>query len=83
MSSIIAGRQLRAARILAGLTQNNLRKRWAFMNAQLNIGNRKITKCRHRRLTRLTAVLRDHGVVVSASPARALGLRRRSVDICR
>jgi hypothetical protein len=39
MSNIVTGRQLRAARILAGLTRGNWPKRSAFTNAPRVIGN--------------------------------------------
>jgi hypothetical protein len=47
MSNVITGRQLRAARILAGLTQKQLAK--AVANVPRAIGSRRKANHRHQR----------------------------------
>jgi transcriptional regulator with XRE-family HTH domain len=71
MSSIITGRQLRAARILAGLTQRQLAQAvgvheraaryWELKENKLPTSTTSI-------LEEIEAVLRNHGVIVFASP---------------
>ena len=69
MSNIITGRQLRAARTLAGLTQRQL--------AQA-VG---VHECAARSLERIEAVLRDHGVIVFASPTHGARLAASMFDV--
>jgi transcriptional regulator with XRE-family HTH domain len=71
MSNIITGRQLRAARILAGLTQRQLAQAvgaheraaryWELKENKLPTSTTSI-------LEKIEAVLRNHGVIVFASP---------------
>jgi transcriptional regulator with XRE-family HTH domain len=71
MSNIITGRQLRAARILAGLTQRQLAQAvgvheraaryWELKENKLPTSTTSI-------LEEIEAVLRNHGVIVFASP---------------
>jgi transcriptional regulator with XRE-family HTH domain len=71
MSNIITGRQLRAARILAGLTQRQLAQAvgvheraaryWELKEKRAPTSTTSI-------LEEIEAVLRNHGVIVFASP---------------
>ena len=61
MSNIITGRQLRAARILAGLTPKT-------------IGSSSRRSRTRRALEKIEAVLRTHGVIVFATPTAGVRL---------
>ena len=71
MSNIIIGRQLRAARILAGLTQRQLAKAVGVHERAARYWELKEDKAptsTPSSLEQIEAVLRDHGVIVFASP---------------
>jgi transcriptional regulator with XRE-family HTH domain len=71
MSNIVTGRQLRAARILAGLTQRQLAKAVGVHERAARYWELKEDKAptsTPSSLSRIEAVLRDHGVIVFASP---------------
>ena len=72
MSNIITGRQLRAARILAGLTQRQLAQAVGVHERAARYWESKESKAPTSTLEfleKIEAVLRDHGVIVFASPA--------------
>jgi DNA-binding transcriptional regulator YiaG len=69
-TSIVTGRQLRAARVLAGLTQRGL-------GAALGVNERQIRFWEQRAFSmpsreslhpRIEQVIRDHGVILFADP---------------
>jgi len=71
MSNIISGRQLRAARILAGLTQKQLAQAVGVHERAARyweLKNDKAPTSTTRFLEKVEAVLRDHGVIVFAAP---------------
>jgi transcriptional regulator with XRE-family HTH domain len=71
MSNIITGRQLRAARILAGLTQRQLAKAVGVHERAARYWESKEDKAptsTPSSLEKIEDVLRDHGVIVFASP---------------
>ena len=71
MSNIITGRQLRAARILAGLTQRQLAEAVGVHERAARYWELKENEAPTSTLEFLEkteAVLRDHGVIVFASP---------------
>jgi len=71
MSNIITGRQLRAARILAGLTQRQLAQAVGVHERAARYWELKETKpptSTTSILEEIEAVLRNHGVIVFASP---------------
>jgi transcriptional regulator with XRE-family HTH domain len=71
MSNIITGRQLRAARILAGLTQRQLAQAVGVHERAARYWELKENKAPTSTLEfleKIEAVLRDHGVIVFASP---------------
>ena len=72
MSCVITGRQLRAARILAGLTQKQLARAVGVHERAARYWELKEDKAPTSTpafLEKIEAVLRDHGVIVFASPA--------------
>jgi len=71
MSNIISGRQLRAARILAGLTQRQLAQAVGVHERAARYWELKENKpptSTTSILEEIEAVLRNHGVIVFASP---------------
>ena len=71
MSNITAGRQLRAARILAGLTQKQLAHAVGVHERAARYWELKEDKAPPSTpafLEKIEAVLRDHGVIAFASP---------------
>jgi transcriptional regulator with XRE-family HTH domain len=71
MSNIVNGRQLRAARILAGLTQKELAQAVGVHERAARYWELKGDKSPTSTLSLLEkteAVLRDHGVIVFATP---------------
>ena len=71
MSNIITGRQLRAARILAGLTQKQLAQAVGVHERAARYWELKEDKAptsTPSSLEKIEAVLRDHGVIVFATP---------------
>jgi transcriptional regulator with XRE-family HTH domain len=71
MSNIITGRQLRAARILAGLTQRQLAQAVGVHERAARYWELKENKAPTSTsgiLEKIEAVLRNHGVIVFASP---------------
>jgi transcriptional regulator with XRE-family HTH domain len=71
MSNIISGRQLRAARILAGLTQKQLAQEVGVHERAARYWELKENKPPTSTLSfleEIEAVLRNHGVIVFASP---------------
>jgi len=71
MSNIITGRQLRAARILAGLTQRQLAQAVGVHERAARYWELKENKpptSTMSILEKIEAVLRSHGVIVFASP---------------
>ena len=71
MSNIITGRQLRAARILAGLTQRQLAQAVGVHERAARYWELKENKpptSTTSILEEIEAVLRNHGVIVFASP---------------
>jgi transcriptional regulator with XRE-family HTH domain len=77
MSNIITGRQLRAARILAGLTQRQLAKAVGVHERAARYWELKETKAptsTPSSLEKIEAVLRDHGVIVFATPTAGVRL---------
>ena len=72
MSNIISGRQLRAARTLAGLTQKQLAQAVGVHERAARYWELKENKPPTSTLSLLEeieVVLRDHGVIVFASPS--------------
>jgi transcriptional regulator with XRE-family HTH domain len=77
MSNIITGRQLRAARILAGLTQKQLAKAVGVHERAARYWELKESKTptsTPSSLDKIEAVLRDHGVIVFATPTAGVRL---------
>ena len=71
MSKIVTGRQLRAARILAGLTQKQLARAVGVHERAARyweLKGNKIPTSTPSSLAKIEAVLRDHGVIVFATP---------------
>jgi transcriptional regulator with XRE-family HTH domain len=71
MSNIVTGRQLRAARILAGLTQRQLAQAVGVHERAARYWELKENKpptSTTSILEKIEAVLRNHGVIVFASP---------------
>jgi len=72
MSNIVTGRQLRAARILAGLTQRQLAQEVGVHERAARyweLKENKLPTSTPSSLEKIEAVLRNHGVIVFASPA--------------
>jgi transcriptional regulator with XRE-family HTH domain len=71
MSNIVSGRQLRAARILAGLTQKQLAQAIGVNERAARYwelkGDRAQTSTPDS-LAKIEAALREHGVIVFATP---------------
>ena len=77
MSNIITGRQLRAARILAGLTQRQLAKAVGVHERAARYWELKEDKAptsTPSSLGRIEAVLRDNGVIVFSIPTAGVRL---------
>ncbi len=77
MSNIVTGRQLRAARILAGLTQKQLAKAVGVHERAARCWELKESKAptsTPSSLEKIEAALRDHGVTVFATPTAGLRL---------
>ena len=71
MSNIVTGRQLRAARILAGLTQKQLAHAVGVHERAARYWELKDDKAptsTPSSLSKIEAALRDHGVIVFAAP---------------
>lgn len=71
MSKIISGKQLRAARILAGLTQKQFAQAVGFHERTARYWESRENKrptSTPSTLQRIEAVLRVHGVIVFATP---------------
>jgi transcriptional regulator with XRE-family HTH domain len=71
MSNIVTGRQLRAARIFSGLTQQKLAKAVGVHERAVRYWELKENKAPTSTLSLLEkteAVLRDHGVIVFVTP---------------
>jgi transcriptional regulator with XRE-family HTH domain len=82
MPNIVTGRQLRAARILAGLTQKQLaeavgvhERAARYWELKENRPPTSTTSC----LAKIEEVLRDHGVIVFATPTA--GVRRTELPV--
>jgi transcriptional regulator with XRE-family HTH domain len=83
MSNIITGRQLRAARILAGLTQKQLAQAVGVHERAARYWEAKghrVPTSTASSLEKIEAVLRDHGVIVFATPTAGV---RFDSDDCR
>jgi transcriptional regulator with XRE-family HTH domain len=79
MSNIVAGRQLRAARILAGLTQKELAKAVGVHERAARYWESKEDEAPTSTvdlLEKAEAVLRDNGVIVFAKPTAGVRLAR-------
>jgi transcriptional regulator with XRE-family HTH domain len=77
MSNIIAGRQLRAARILAGLTQKQLAQAVGVHERAARYWELKEDEAptsTQSSLEKIEAVLRDHGVIVFIIPTAGVRL---------
>ena len=77
MSNIITGRQLRAARILANLTQQQLAKAVGVHERAARYWEAKENKAptsTQSSLEKIEAVLRAHGVIVFTSPSPGVRL---------
>jgi transcriptional regulator with XRE-family HTH domain len=77
MSNIITGRQLRAARILAGLTQRQLAQAVGVHERAARYWELKEAKpptSTPSSLEKIEVVLRDHGVIVFATPTAGVRL---------
>jgi transcriptional regulator with XRE-family HTH domain len=77
MSNVVTGRQLRAARILAGLTQKQLAKAAGVHERAARYWELKEDKAPTSTLSsleKIEAVLRDHGVIVFATPTAGVRL---------
>ena len=71
MSNLVNGRQLRAARILAGLTQKELAKAVGVHERSMRYWELKETKAPTTTMALLEkaeAALLDHGVIIFSSP---------------
>lgn len=69
-SCLVTGRQLRAARVLAGLTQRGLGVALGVDERQIRFWERRAFSkpSRERLHPRIESVLRDHGVILFANP---------------
>jgi transcriptional regulator with XRE-family HTH domain len=79
MSNIITGRQLRAAHILAGLTQKQLAKAVGVHERAARYWELKENKAptsTPSSLDKIEAVLGDHGVIVFATQLLVRGLQQ-------
>jgi DNA-binding XRE family transcriptional regulator len=77
MSNIVTGRQLRAARILAGLTQRQLAQAVGVHERAARYWELKEDKpptSTPSSLEKIEVVLRDHGVIVFATPTAGVRL---------
>jgi transcriptional regulator with XRE-family HTH domain len=77
MSNIVTGRQLRAARILAGLTQKQLPQAVGVHERAARYSELKGDKTptsTPSSLSTIEAALRDHGVIVFATPTAGVRL---------
>jgi transcriptional regulator with XRE-family HTH domain len=71
MSNIVSGRQLRAARVLAGLTQRQLAQAVGVderATRYWELKEHRAPTSTPSSLAKIEAVLRDHGVIVFARP---------------
>ena len=71
MSNIVTGRQLRAARILAGLTQKQLAQAVGFHERAARyweLKNDRAPTSTPSTLEKIEAALHSHGVIVFATP---------------
>jgi transcriptional regulator with XRE-family HTH domain len=83
MSNIINGRQLRAARILAGLTQKQFAAAVGVHERAARYWEQKESKAptsTPSSLEKIETVLRDHGVIAFATPTAGV---RFDSDDCR
>jgi transcriptional regulator with XRE-family HTH domain len=88
MSNIVTGRQLRAARILAGLTQRQLAQAVGVHERAARyweLKENKLPTLTAYHLQKIEAVLLDHGVIIFSSPTAGVRLanNRRSEGISR
>jgi transcriptional regulator with XRE-family HTH domain len=77
MSNIVTGRQLRAARILAGLTQKQLAQAVGVHERAARyweLKEHKAPTSTPGSLRKIEAVLRHHGVIVFATPTAGVRL---------
>ena len=77
MSNIVTGRQLRAARILAGLTQRQLARAVGVHERAARYWELKGDKAptsTASSLSNIEAALRDHGVIVFSTPTAGVRL---------
>jgi transcriptional regulator with XRE-family HTH domain len=77
MSNIVTGRQLRAARILAGLTQKQLAQAVGIDERAARyweLKENKLPTSTPDNLEKIEAVLLDHGVVVFSTPTAGVRL---------
>jgi transcriptional regulator with XRE-family HTH domain len=77
MSNIVTGRQLRAGRILAGLTQRQLAQAVGVNERAARyweLKENKLPTLTVYHLEKIEAALRDHGVVVFSTPTAGVGL---------
>jgi transcriptional regulator with XRE-family HTH domain len=68
MSNLVNVRQLRAARTMAGLTQRGLGAALGVNERQIRFFERRLPRS-SRKLAMIERALRDHGVLVFASPS--------------
>jgi transcriptional regulator with XRE-family HTH domain len=77
MSNIVTGRQLRAARILAGLTQKQLAQAVGVHERAARyweLKESKLPTSTPDNLEKIEAALRDHGVIVFSTPTAGVRL---------
>ena len=77
MSNIASGRQLRAARIMAGLTQAELARSTGHHTRAVRYWeakNENMPTCISDTLQRIEEALLRHGVMVFASPTPGVGI---------
>ncbi len=77
MSNIVTGRQLRAARILAGLTQRQLAQAVGVNERAARyweLKKNKLPTSTPDTLERIEAALLDHGVIIFSTPTAGVRL---------
>jgi transcriptional regulator with XRE-family HTH domain len=77
MTNVVTGRQLRAARILAGLTQRQLAQAVGVNERAARyweLKENKLPTSTPNNLEKIEAVLLDHGVVVFSTPTAGVRL---------
>lgn len=73
MTGLVTTRQLKAARALAGLTQQALGQAMGVDGRQIRFWERRLPKSL-KKLTTIEAALRAHGVIASADPTPSVSL---------